>query len=135
MKVSKSVSVGLCLIIGIVALVCCVSSQSKRGSDFKLFDVYRNYNIVTARLCNSSTGYEKGASALYSYEVNHKSYTAELSYSGKNCKVLVDKDDPQHVTLKSKYNSNLLCTVLACLAFSELIIALVLYLVFIVSNN
>ena len=131
MKMNKSVTTGLIFIACIIALVYCVNSRSERGSDFKLFDVYRNYNIVTAKLCNSSVGYETGTPVLYRYEVNHKSYTAELSYSGKSCKVLVDKDDPQHVTSKS----NLLCTVLACIVFALLIIELVLCLVFIVFIN
>lgn len=78
MKMNKSATTMLTFIACIIALVYCVNSRPERGSDFKLFDVYRNYT----------------------------------------------KDD-----------SNLLCTVLAYLVFSVLIIAFVLYLVFTVSNN
>ena len=47
---NKSATTMLTFIACIIALVYCVNSRPERGSDFKLFDVYRNYTKYDSNL-------------------------------------------------------------------------------------
>lgn len=74
MKENKGVVVGLLFIACIIVLVCCVNSQSvTTNSDLKLFEKYKDYEVVTARLLGSSKGYENETPAPYGYRVGEKS--------------------------------------------------------------
>lgn len=107
MKENKGVAVGLLFIACIIVLVCCVNSQSvTTNSDLKLFEKYNDYEVVTARLLGSSKGYENETPAPYGYRVGEKSYEVTLGYTGKSCKILVSKEDPQNVKLKSEYDND-----------------------------